>query len=836
MNDLIAESRPVTDARILIIHPDASARSRIRLLLTDAGYGGVLEAKTGSEALKHLRRGPVAAIVSDIEFPELDIWRLARLVRSGVLPSPETTPVVIVASTWCERIAETTAREFGINALLPMERLEQLPEVLKTQLEGESRLFQRTRVLVIEDYPDTLNLAKRVLESRFEVSLAEDGEQGWLRWQAERHELVLLDVMLPRMSGPEVLDRILAADPGQPVVIMTAHSTLELAEDLMTRGAADFVMKPFRAEELRRVCEIAARREDYLVSNRQFAEKVRSLEASRADYRLISETHQQLLDSLRTVVVELDQEGGLEFLNRAWEGFTGHSVSRSLGRQLSDFAAADLGNLDNLRRYLHALSQGELREARFEVELRHAEGHPIWAGGEFHVGHNAEGRRLITGTLEDISGRKQAEREVERLRLFDHLTGLYNRQFFDRRLAELAERARAWGESHALLYIDLDHFKVINDAAGHQQGDVVLQEMARLLARRLRPDDVLCRVGGDEFAILLVRAGRRQAESLAEALAEQVKHHPCRIGDQVFPLACSIGISLVDGSQPQASDYLKQADIAVFVAKQRGRSRFHVYDPRDRDSEELRQSVEWARRLRRALEEGALELYFQPVVALADGHVAYHEALARIRIPERGLLSPEGFIPALERSGEMLTLDEAVMTAVIETLRRRPELTRIAVNLSAQSFADPRLAERIEARLAGAGVHPSRLSFELTETASLRDVDACREQLGRLAALGCRCAIDDFGSGFASFAYLKTLPADTLKLDMSFIQNLEQSPVDQALVRAIREVAQALGKHTVAEGVEQAATLNLLRELGIDYAQGFFLGAPAPLDVAPSGT
>lgn len=814
--------------RILLVHPEPRARTLLRDLLALAGFEAVVEAGTGSEALRVLRKSPIDAIVSDIEFPELDAWRLARLVRSGVLPSAATTPFLIVASTWCERIAETTAREFGVNALLPFEERARLPEVLREELARDGESFQRTRVLVIEDYPETLKLVKRILEHRFELELAEDGESGLKAWLSGRHDLVLLDVMLPRMSGPEVLDRILTEDPAQPVVIMTANSTLELAEQLMMKGAADFVTKPFRAEELRRICEIAARREDYLVSNRQFAEKVRHLEESREAYRKISESHQHLLNHLRTVVVELDAGGAIRFLNRAWGQLTGFSVDEGLHQPFSAFVATREDAQRTLRRHLHALLDGEMHDCRFELELRSRSGEPLWADCRLVLMQGEDGRRSVSGSLDNITHRKLAEVEVERLRLHDSLTGLYNRQFFDTRLAELTARAQEWGERHALLVIDLDHFKVINDSVGHHQGDLALKDIARLLANRLRQDDVLCRVGGDEFAVLLVHAGEAQALPMAEAIAGLIKEHPCRFEDQVFALGCSIGISLVDGSADAAEEYLKQADIALYVAKQRGRNRVHVYDPDDKDSDELRASVDWARRLRHALECGCLELHFQPVLHIASRQIAYHEALARLRLPER-LVPPGEFIPALERAGEMSTLDFAVLDEVVRVLAERPDLPRLAFNLSAQSFSDARLVPRIEEALARTGVSASRLVIELTETASLSDVRASQQVISRLNELGCSFSVDDFGSGFATFAYLKELPAQTLKLDGSFVRNLANDPVDQALVCAISQVAAALGKSTVAEFVEDADTLQRLEALGIDYAQGFHIGRPEPL-------
>lgn len=819
------------DSQILLVNSDPSAHLLLRSCLTAAGYHRILEVSCGLSAVKLLRTTPIDLLITEIDLLALDGWRLARLVRSGIFPSESVIPIIMVAKTWCERIAETTAREFGINYLLPMEQCERLPEVIESLAAAPAEAFRNPRVLVVEDQADTAQIANRILRQRFTVEIAVDGASGLDAWRQGRHDLVLLDVMLPKMSGPDVLREILRLDPHQPVVIMTAFSTIDLAEELMLEGAADFIAKPFRAEQLRRVCELAARREDYMVSNAQFAARLQSVQESTEAFRKISATHQRLLDNLSTVVLELDSAGQLQFLNRAWTRLTGYSVEESLGRPLSSFLANDgEGGPNTLQAGLGSLLSNRLDDCCFELRLIANQGQAIWAECKLDAIASKSSGRAILGCLDNISERKQAQQELEFRAMHDYLTGLYNRHYFDNALRQMAATSARGNGRHALIYLDLDHFKVINDHFGHQHGDMILREIAALLLSRTRQADILCRVGGDEYALLLSNTIPAQALRIADEIRQLIQGVHCQVAGQQLGVSCSIGLSDIDGSATNPEDYQKQADIALYVAKRRGRNRVHLYDPEDRESDELRTSIDWTRRLGRAIEQERLLLHFQPVLHIASQSIAHYEALVRIDQGDEGLILPSVFIPALERAGAMAQLDHWVVNKSIALLQQNPCLHRVAINLSAQAFCDDALVPLVEELLRTTDVTPDRIIFELTESASMSNLAATQRMIKRLNELGCSFSVDDFGTGFSTFGYLKQFPAECIKIDGSFIVHLDRNPVDQSLVRAISEVARALGKQTVAEFVESAAVLKLVQTLGIDYAQGYFVGRPLPLE------
>ncbi len=819
------------DIHILLVNSDSEVRRLLISVLADSGFTAVSEAECGLSAVQVLRTAPIDLLITDIDTPGLDGWRLTRLVRSGILPCRSEIPIIMVARTWCERIAETTAREFGVNEVIPFEHHARLSEVVASCLRSPEALSRPARALIIEDNEDTAQVARRVLRHRFEVEIATDGVAGLEAWKARRHDLVLLDIMLPRMSGPEVLEEILKIDPHQPVVIMTAFSTVDLAKGLMLKGAADFISKPFRAEQLRQVCELAAKREDYLVSNAQFAERVRSVRESTEAYRKVSEAHQRLLSNLSTVVLELDEEGKLRFLNQAWTRLTGFSVAESLYRPLLSFLPPEG---EGGRRYcqdrIQSLLNGQLPDFQGEIRLTDKDGQVVWAECRLDAIPVEQGRKAIFGCLDNISDRKKAQHQLEFLTMHDHLTGLYNRHYFDGALRRMAATSNRGQGSHALLYIDIDHFKVINDSFGHHRGDAMLREISELMLSRLRQSDVLCRIGGDEYALLVANADLAQARAIAEEICELLQSYQTHISGHPVAFSCSIGISQINGRAGIPEDYLKQADIALYVAKRRGRNRIHVYDPEDKESEELRSSLDWARKLRRAIEEDRLLLYFQPIMHISSRKTVHYEALVRIDLPDRGIVFPGEFIPALELAGEMPMLDHAVISQTITALKDHPGLSRVAINLSAQAFRDETLVPLIEERLRQDDIRPERIIFELTESASMSNISAAQRMIQRLNDLGCEFAVDDFGTGFSTFGFLKQFPADYIKVDGSFISQLDRNPIDQVLVRSICEVARALSKETVAEFVDSEAVLQLVTQLGIDYAQGFYIGRPVPVD------
>ncbi|WP_157981381.1 EAL domain-containing protein [Cognatilysobacter tabacisoli] len=439
--------------------------------------------------------------------------------------------------------------------------------------------------------------------------------------------------------------------------------------------------------------------------------------------------------------------------------------------------------------------------------------------------------------LRDVSQARRLAAQVEFQATHDELTGLVNRSEFDRRLRAVLDDGRARAAGSSLLYLDLDQFKIVNDTCGHIAGDELLKQLAGLLALQLDSGDTLARLGGDEFGVLMRERSADDALRVARSLLEAVGLFVFTWQDQRFATGISIGHVHFSGDGLTATDILSRADEACYVAKDLGRNRIHSYQPGDELQARRHGEMRWVGLIREALEQDRFVLHGQPIVRVAAAaeppqHV---EVLLRMRAHDGSLIPPMDFLPAAERYDLMPRIDRWVVRAAIAAAAEavaddaaRPA-PLVAINLSGATLCDAGFAPFVRAELARAGVPASRVCFEITETAAIANLTSAVRLINELKALGCRFSLDDFGSGLSSFAYLKHLPVDLLKIDGVFVRTMASDPVDRAMVASINEIGHVMGLETIAEFVENDAILAELRAIGVDYAQGYALGAPQPL-------
>ncbi|MCC6438594.1 MAG: EAL domain-containing protein [Acidimicrobiales bacterium] len=538
------------------------------------------------------------------------------------------------------------------------------------------------------------------------------------------------------------------------------------------------------------------------------------------------ERYRAVLDSLAEIVFELDANLRFRFLSAAWERVMGVPAHVALGHRADELGipAAHAAIAEELGR----LVDGEADQASFELPAVIG-GESGWLDMRVTAQRDPDGRFTgASGVMTDVSDRRRTEERLARLALHDPLTGLPNRSLLCDRVAQAMARSRRSQEIVAVLFIDLDHFKVLNDSLGHDAGDEVLAAVAARLAGSVRSTETVARVGGDEFVV--VAEGLAEAE---EALSIAARVHelllePVHVAGIEHLVAASIGVvTVAPGELRSANDLLAEADLAMYRAKERGRGRVEVFQEELRARAADRMSTEAA--LRRAIDGGELEVFYQPVIALGTGAVQGAEALVRWRHPERGLIPPALFVPTAEETGLIAPMTAFVLSRALRDFAGLEGLS-VAVNISARQLIDLRFPDDVAAMIAASGIDASRVTLEITETAVLADPEASLVVLHRLRDQGLTLALDDFGTGYSALAHLQQLPVGCVKIDRSFVDGITASATDRALVQAVAGLASALNLRLVAEGVESEAQAAVLRTMDCPSAQGFLYAKPLPFD------
>ena len=474
--------------------------------------------------------------------------------------------------------------------------------------------------------------------------------------------------------------------------------------------------------------------------------------------------------------------------------------------------------------------------ANFECDKRYitAAGHTVSVQMHVAVVRDAEGRPdHLLAQVQDVTERKRFEEQLQYMADHDPLTGLLNRRCFELEVGRHLAQVARYGVSGALLVLDIDHFKTINDSLGHNAGDELIIGVAGVLLERLRRTDAVARLGGDEFAVLLPMADEHEAKALGQSLLDDVRERTAQLdGERRRAVTMSLGVALFDGAAVTPEDMIVNADLAMYDAKEAGRDRLAMYATAEHRHSRAKARLTWVDRMDRALKEDGYLLEAQPIRDLACGEISQYELLIRMRGHDGDVIPPAAFLYVAERFGMIGGIDAWVAGQAIDLIAEHNAAgrdLRLEVNLSARSLGDPKLLAAIEDRLRFTGVDPSGLIFEITETAAVASFAQARAFADRLRELGCGFALDDFGAGFGSFYYLKHLPFDYLKIDGEFVANCTRNVTDRLVIQAVVDIARGMGKKTIAEFVTDEGTQRVVERLGVDHAQGDFVGAAGPL-------
>ncbi|MEM5480571.1 EAL domain-containing protein [Pseudoalteromonas fuliginea] len=819
----------VEQLKLLILNASRAERLTIRATLESLNVFAFIEVQDSQQALKLLKQQPVDIIITGLNVGKIDGWRFSRMIRSGLLKTPKNTPILLIPPIYCERIAETTARSYGIDAVLPFEQQDMLPQVLANVLSTHLEKSSRLNLLLLEPLQDKANDISAQLKLNFAITHTTTSKEALNAYYQQKFAIVLLDATAARAETSSVLvEEILQHNPKQAIVTIIDNDDANYAEQLLLSGVTDFIRAPYDPSFLNKVCDHAARREDFMVSYAEFANKVEQLSVSEVKYKELFSAHQRILLHLNTVVLELDQLGKIRFINPAWETLSGHGVKPTLQKPLTAFCINECQ--EKLQNTICDILGGGENQQQVEIKLQHKNGTQIWVECRFQLIKNSRNTATITATIDNIHERKQAELQLRHLAHHDPLTGLHNRYYFDQQLNRICQPKHTFDDiEHAIIYIDLDHFKIINDSKGHHQGDIVLKEVAQLFKDNIGDEHLVCRIGGDEFAVILTNMNLLEAHLVAESVCIAIEQHTFKSEDQVYTISCSIGLAQITSKNCDPNECLKQADIALYIAKNLGRNLVHCYSKEDSQNKTLQTGLEWGHEIRQALQQDNIELHYQPIWDFKQSKVAYFEVLLRLKLNDK-LVYPNQFIPSLEMLNDTFLMDQCVIRNTLACVEKHPELNQVAINLSAQSFLDERLLPLIESSLEKYQVSPTRIIFEITESASINNLKATRKMIEKLNSLGCHFSIDDFGTGFSTFNYLKQLPAQHVKIDGSFVRDMLNDPIDLALVKAINDISRSLDKRSVAEYVENKDIFFALKEIGVDYGQGYFIARPMAVE------
>jgi diguanylate cyclase (GGDEF)-like protein/PAS domain S-box-containing protein/excisionase family DNA binding protein len=568
-------------------------------------------------------------------------------------------------------------------------------------------------------------------------------------------------------------------------------------------------------------------------TSRELATVKRTLAEKRRIIQLLLESENRYRDLVETshdLIWATDAQGRFTYLNSAAHEIFGVSPKDLIGRCFFDFEAG--GTQLSNRRFLATLRKaGEIRN--YVTHVVTARGEDRWIGVNARLTHDDNGDvRGIRGTARDITEQHLATERIEHLAMHDTLTDLPNRHS----LQSAIERGLAEGTVGALLFIDIDHFKYVNDNFGHRVGDQLIVGVGSILRDVIRGSGAaLYRLGGDEFAIHFPHVLRKQATEIAEVALEAIRHYRFQASEHkiVSNLSASIGIALYPFHGNDVTGIFSTVDIAMYQAKELGRNRWVAFDQASDSLRSTHKRIHWAKRLRDALDDDRLTLFAQPVVRLKDQKPVHHEILVRMRDEAGGYVLPSTFVELAESLSLVQEIDIYVVERLLAFMQQHNQLgkkLRYFVNLSRVSISDQRWIRRFMTLLKTSGVDPSQLVFEITETAAMSEIDVTLTFISRLKDFGCRFALDDFGAGFSSFYYLKRFEVDYLKIDGSFIRDLASDEGSRLFVRALNEVANGLSKQVVAEWIESPEVLRILINMGAQYGQGYLFSQPVPLE------
>ena len=680
-------------------------------------------------------------------------------------------------------------------------------------------------ILIVDDEQDYAKSLADLLKSHdYNVSIAHTVKSAKDILSAHDIDLALIDIRLGNNNGIELIPELIEIKPDISCVLNTAYASVETAVKAIQSGADDYLQKGIPLDDL------------FIALERCYGWiKLRKEKAATENKLRHSEERLQLsLDIASDGSWDWNIETGEVVFSDAW--------IKSLGYNRDEAPAhfsfwESIVHPEDLPFVMEALkvhfeNNTPIFECEYRIRTKSGDYRYNLARSQI-VERDEEGNPIrMIGTDSNISERKQAEAQLSYHATHDDLTGLVNRREFERRTTRLIATAKKDSVSHALCYLDLDQFKIVNDTCGHVAGDELLRQLSDVLSGIVRKRDTLARLGGDEFGVLMEHCSLDQSHRVAKSLLKAIQEYHFSWEGQSFIIGASLGLVPITELTQNLTELLKDADAACYIAKDTGRNRVHVFHNEDTESAQRHGEMQWVARLHRALEEDRFCLYAQNIEPLDGSADKYYELLVRMIGEDGQLIAPNVFMPAAERYNLIEKIDRWVLEKIFRLLADNSiflkQVKYIFINLSGQSITEPDFLDFIFTSLDESGLECEKFCFEITETAAISNLTKAKKFISTLKGMGCRFSLDDFGSGLSSFAYLKNLPVDYLKIDGMFVKDIVNEPINHAMVKSINEIGHVMGMQTIAEFVEDDIIKGMLKEIGVNFVQGFGIAKPQP--------
>ncbi|MDC8015058.1 GGDEF/EAL domain-containing response regulator [Tahibacter soli] len=833
-----------------MIEPSATRRRVVKTLLAGKGFdiGEVSDYGQAVAALERLRDSSVAARAVVLGWPDIadtDTDALLALLRGDEF---EHLAVLVLAEANKESVVNWMMKRPNTALLLWNDYSEcgdalakLLAPAAQTGLDLDAGGQSHLRVLFVDDSATVRVAFRRLLMKHgYVVETADDVEDGWQKALAAPYDIAIVDYFMPGEPGPALVRR-LREDPrtaGILTAVITGTYSDRVINESLGAGALECLFK-------------SEARELFLARLGSLARAVQDRQSVDAERRRL----QSILSSVGDGVYGVDARGSVQFVNPAALDILGFDHADELiGRVAYDLFHNAFEDGTPFPRASCFLSQAYAQGSQvpgWQSVFWTRQRNPVpveCTVFPLNLDGRCEGSVVA---FRDISSRRMLEDELRWQASHDSLTKLKNRAWFETQLEQEIVRLKRTDSVSLLLFLDLDRFKYINDTAGHGAGDQLLIDMSRRLAGRLRGSDHLARMGGDEYAVILRNVAPERIAQITDDFRRALVGTPFAYGGKTYRVGVSVGVARLDQDTPSRTEAMSNADIALHLAKRNGRNQVHIFSQDADQRTRMDLELGWSARLEEALKLDQFVLCFQPILPMSQidyetlpeqhgalwarhlrrNHAqrAFYEVLIRLRDHDGSLVAPGAFLPAAERFSLIGDIDRWVIKNAFRALREHQAFdppAGITINISAQSLGQADLARYVTDRFVEFNVDPRAVVFEITETGALNNLDSARRLIAELRSYGCRFALDDFGVGFSSFTHLKDLEVDMLKIDGSFTQGLLTDPVDLAVISAITSIAHSIGKTTVAEYVDRPEILRALRQCGVDYAQGFYVGRP----------